>query len=780
MCIVLAYVRHRDDPTKEISTYVLLDNDCTGCFGSREVLDVLAPDRLRPANVTIETINGRVQQMTKATDGLIVRCAEKHAAIYNSIDVQLPTTYCTDALPFGKDEMATVDKLSRWEYLKEVVKTLPEYNENIPFGLMIGGDCVKALEPHQVITSKEDGPFAYRTLLGWCVVGPVDCKSNGGTVQCHFTNMRVDVQDVVTGNQTDHHFSMKPTVKDNAISDALNAMYNIEFHEENSEAKGLSNEDEKFLRILRESVKRSGGHYEVALPFRDIGVEFPNNRSQAMQRLFSVKRKMLRNPQYQQEYTQFVENLLTKGYARKQSSNKATPGKVWYLPHHGVSHSVKKSIRVVFDCSARFQQRCLNDELLQGPDLVNQLVGVLIRFRKEPIAFSADIESMFYQIRVPEEQRSFLRFLWWPGGDLTKPIKEYEMCVHVFGAISSPSCANFVLKQTAIDNGEEFGEDAKLAILRDFYVDDVLKSTNNEETAISLLSRVQSSCKKGGFNLTKVMSNCMAVIDSVSQEKRAPSLQHLTIGKLLPIERALGVTWYIEKDELGFRISIVDTPLTRRNILATISSIYDPLGIVSPFLLRGRKILQEIAADCYSWDDVIKPQQRAAWTTWRDELPLLMELTVKRCYKPSDFGNVIDVSLHHFCDACFVGYGNCSYIRQVNEAKKIHVALVKGKSRVSPLKPTTIPRLELTSAVLSTTVGATEASEIHFPNIKQTYWSDSQICLGYIRNETKRFRLFVANRDSKFNATQTSLNGDISQQQRTLLTMLLVEYLSQM
>ena len=137
-----------------------------------------------------------------------------------------------------------------------------------------------------------------------------------------------------------------------------------------------------------------------------------------------------------------MSSIIAKGLAWKVPSHliPAKTVQVWYIPHHGVYHAKKPNkIRVVFDCSARFGGTSLNDKLLQGPDLTNRLVGVLTRFREEPIAFMGDIDAMFHQVRVPERQRGFLRFLWWPDGDLTQDLEEYQMNVHLFGAVSSPS-----------------------------------------------------------------------------------------------------------------------------------------------------------------------------------------------------------------------------------------------------------------------------------------------------------------------------------------------------
>ena len=148
---------------------------------------------------------------------------------------------------------------------------------------------------------------------------------------------------------------------------------------------------------------------------------------------------------------EFMETLLNKGYARKCDQNSEAKGRTWFLPNLGVYHQSKGKLRVVFDCGAKFNGVSLNEKLLQGPDLTNSLVGVLIRFRTHPIAIMADIEAMLYQVQVPPEQRSFLRFLWWKDGMFYQEPDTFEMNVHIFGVISSPSCSNFALRQAAYD-----------------------------------------------------------------------------------------------------------------------------------------------------------------------------------------------------------------------------------------------------------------------------------------------------------------------------------------
>lgn len=171
--------------------------------------------------------------------------------------------------------------------------------------------------------------------------------------------------------------------------------------------------------------------------------------------------------QYRTEYVSFISEIIEKGYAWKVSAEELPPqeGKVWYLPHHGVCHPKKpSSLRIVFDCSAGYQGESLNDKLLQGPDLSSKLTGVLTRFRKEKVAFLADIEKMFFQVKEKKEDQNFFCFLWWSDGYFTQKPQEYCMAVHLFGVGSSPGCSNFALKRTAKDCEREFGARAAEAL----------------------------------------------------------------------------------------------------------------------------------------------------------------------------------------------------------------------------------------------------------------------------------------------------------------------------
>ena len=159
----------------------------------------------------------------------------------------------------------------------------------------------------------------------------------------------------------------------------------------------------------------------------------------------------------------------------------------------------------MFDCSAEFHGTSFNKELLPGPDLTSQLVGALTRFRTEEVAFMADIEAMFHQVYILEKERGFFRYLWWEAVNLEK--LGYEISVHVFGGTSSPEFCNYALRRAALDNVSSYSKEATNTLLRNFYVDGVLKSVPSVKDALTLIQEVRDLCKRGGFKLKKFISN---------------------------------------------------------------------------------------------------------------------------------------------------------------------------------------------------------------------------------------------------------------------------------
>ena len=235
-------------------------------------------------------------------------------------------------------------------------------------------------------------------------------------------------------------------------------------------------------------------------------------------------------------------------------------------------------------------------------------------------------------------------------------------------------------------------------------------------------------------------------MESIPKSEQASNINWDLPSEPLSIERVLGVQWFVGVDSFGFSIVLKDQPLTRRGVLSTVASIYDPLGFLAPLVLKAKKILQEVCEKGVSWDSLLPDELRPRWEQWKADLLKLQNLRIPRYFIPKMMGKQRTYELHHFADASTFGYGNCSYPRIKDENNQVNVALVIGKSRVAPTKITMIPRLELTAALVSAKVGTKIQEELCYPNLTEFFWTDSKVVLRYIKNEAKRFHTFVANR----------------------------------
>ncbi|KAL2083621.1 hypothetical protein ACEWY4_021394 [Coilia grayii] len=713
---------------KIMQTYALLDPGSSATFCTERLVQKLGLHS-KPTTVFLRTMAHERPVKSTLVSGLEV------SELKSNKFIPLPEVYTQKSMPVTKDNIPTQEDLKKWPYLSGI--QLPQIDSDVE--LLIGMNAANVMEPWQVINSQNDGPYAVRTLLGWVINGPLGGGSRG-----------VDMA-TVTANRI--------SLID--LQELLVSQYNTEFNERVYEEKSeMSVDDKKFLNIANESVRVKKGHYCINLPFKADVITLPNNRVVAEQRLLNLKGKFKRDPNYKKEYTEFLSDVINKGYAEivPPAQVKGPDGNVWYIPHHGVYHPKKRTIRVVFDCGASFQGTSLNSELLQGPHLTNTLIGVLTRFRQEPIAMMADIQAMFHQVKVTESHTDFLRFLWWPQGHVDEAPVEYRMTVHLFGATSSPSIANFALRKTAQDNAHNFSPEVTSTVMENFYVDDCLKSVPTEEKAMELMENLTALCHQGGFHLSKWICNSRAVLAAVPPEDRAKEVKALDLDKdQLPMERALGLQWCVQSDAFKFNITISERAHTRRGILSMVSSIFDPLGFLCPLTLPAKLLLQELCRQSFGWDVPIPNTLSEQWTKWINSLTQIADFKVPRCFKAQDFGELVHSQIHHFSDASELGYGTVSYLRMVNAKGQVHVAFLIAKARVAPLKRQTIPRLELAAAALSVKVDRMLQDELQPITDKSVFWSDSTSVLKYIANDHTRFHTYVANRTSRIReATQIS------------------------
>ena len=622
-----------------------------------------------------------------------------------------------------------VSAFAKFDYLKDVPVSEVE-SSNVD--LIIGTDCPEMFWTLEERRRERGEPIARKTLLGWIILGSPSSQSAADTTR----SCRVQA----TANTT----NVDP------LQHQLERMWAADFVDVKFDEPVMSVNDKTALQQIKSTICFEDGKYCVGMPWKHDPTTFlSDNRQMAESRLRLLKRKLDSCPdRVREDYINTVETYIADGHARLVSSEELKEEHQWFLPHHAVfKRSNPEKCRVVFDCAAQFKGVSLNDALYRGPDFLNNLCGVLMRFRKEPVAVVADIKAMFHQCRVPQNDQRFLRFLWWPKGDTKTPPKVHAMAVHLFGATSSPSVVCYCLRNIADTNGHEFSELAVTALRRSFYMDDMLQSVRTAEEAKALIPEMKELLKRGGFELGKFASTDRHVIESVSACDRAKSLKEFDFDDgTLPQESALGLQWNIEGDFFTYSVSLEDKPDTRRGLLSTTASLFDPLGLVAPVLLVPKLIQQELCRRELTWDEPIPAELVEDIRAWRSDTALLSELKIKRVYQDGaskDYKR----ELHVFCDASESAYGVAVYLKSVGVGHEgVSVTLVVGKARVAPIKSISIPRLELTAATLAAKTSKFVLQELDHSDIEVYFWSDSMTVLHYIRNKATRFKVFVAHR----------------------------------
>lgn len=245
----------------------------------------------------------------------------------------------------------------------------------------------------------------------------------------------------------------------------------------------------------------------------------------------------------------------------------------------------------------------------------------------------------------------------------------------------SPSCCSYALRQTAEDNRAEYDAEVVGMVNHNFYVDDCLVSVDDEQRTIETAAGLRDLLMKGGFKLKKWLSNHPSVLESIPHEERAKQAKGIDLNHdAFPVDRALELSWDVETDCFVYKTVPKKKPLTRRGLLSVVSSIYDPLGFISPYILQAKCILQELCRMKLKWDDPIPELERQEWEKWIDSLQEMSSLSVNRCIKPHDFGPVEDYQLDPFSDASEKAYSAVSHLMMINTEGKVCCSLLMSKS----------------------------------------------------------------------------------------------------
>ena len=509
-------------------------------------------------------------------------------------------------------------------------------------------------------------------------------------------------------------------------------------------------------KILKNTTKLVDNAWETGLLWKDDNVPQIDSRSTALKRLFSVEKKLDRDPAYAVLYYREMQRFLDNGYAVKVSEEVLRP-RTWYLPHFGVTNINKPGkLRLVFDAAAKTSGISLNDQLDPGPDLLQSLPGVLLRFRQYSIAYKADIKDMYLRVQVIEKDRGALRFLW-RGADRKKYADTYEMTCLVFGANSSPSSALYVKDENARSFASEKPK-ASQSITRNFYMDDYLASSKTVEEASEIIQDVIKINNRANFNMHSWASNNGHVLENAFINTNENKEDKTTLCEQGD-QRVLGLFWNTNLDTLSFNVQLDrltsclltgTKKLTKREFLKIIMSVFDPLGLLGLFTLQSRILMQEIWRSGVGWDDEIRDEEQIGWLQWVNNLKNISSCSVPRCITPihQEYSNT---QLHAFCDASLKAYTAVVYARFEMYDKTVHLSLIMAKTGVAPLKPMNVPRLELQAALLGARFINTVSKELEIKINKRFLWTDSMTVMRWIQGEPRTRQIFVAHRLGEIN-----------------------------
>ncbi|XP_053686938.1 uncharacterized protein LOC128736479 [Sabethes cyaneus] len=704
-----------------VSTFAFLDEGSSITLVEQSVADEL-------------DASGPIEPLCLKWTGDVTRCEAESRKVSFKVSgstskkfFNIESARTVSALKLPVQSLNPQDLVQQYPHLKGL--PLSRYENAVP-RVLIGLDQVNLSLPLKCREGRLGEPVATKTRLGWCIYGggsKNNVKFTG--VCCHISDVRKD--------------------KD------LHELVKLHFEVDDIGAKSLAElesvDDMRAKKILADTTKRLGDRFETGLLWRYDQFEFPESYHMALRRLECLEKRMSRDPVLKHNVHQQIQAYQAQGYAHRATEKElmaADPRRSWYLPLGIVTHPKKPGkVRLIWDAAAKVDGISLNSLLLKGPDLLTCLPGILIRFREKPVAVSGDIRQMFHQIRIRPEDRHAQRFLW--RDDTRNNPEVFLMDVATFGSSCSPCSAQFIKNKNAEDFAAEFPRGAE-AVVKCHYVDDYLDCFDTVAEAKQVAAEVKFIHDKGGFDIHGWRSNSPDVLQHLG-ESTVAEVKNLDLDKG---ERVLGMLWLPAEDKLGFstemrkEISAIineDRRPTKRQVLRCVMSLFDPLGLLAIYTVHGKILIQSIWRSGTDWDQEIGEEAFDRWRRWTEYLWQVDNVRLSRCYIGQTLsGSLRSIQLHVLVDASEEAYSAAAYYRFTFADGTIHTTLVAAKAKVAPLKPLSIPRLELKAAVLGARLASFIGDNRTYGIDKRIFWSDSSTVLAWIRSDARRYRQYVS------------------------------------
>ena len=529
-------------------------------------------------------------------------------------------------------------------------------------------------------------------------------------------------------------------------------------------SNNYSLKEERELKLIEEGLEHREDHWVAKYPWVKSPEHLPNNKVAAVQMLKSTERRLMKRPEYAEMYHEQICDMIKRGVARKLTDDEIAEyiGPVFYISHHEVlkPESLSTPCRIVFNSSASFKGHVLNDYWAKGPDLLNNMLGVLLRFRERSVAVTGDIRKMYHSVHVSEIDQHTHRFLW-RDLDTSKEPETYVMTSVSFGDKPAGNIATVALRKTAEKGADEFPEAAKM-IVENTYVDDVLDSHDSIGAAKKITEDANKLLQPGGFEIKEWRFSGCSTDNAI-----APIQALQTTSDAETQQKVLGIEWDPKDDKFMFKVRINFSPkyrkqrtgpdltidnlhsdmpisLTKRMILSQINGIYDPIGLASPFTVKAKILMRKLCiqgCETIGWDDPLPDEMRIEWMTFFQQLFAMETVSFLRCLTPENAMG--DPILILFSDGSELAYGACAYIRWQLSDQTYAARLIAAKSRVAPIRKTSIVRLELNGAVIAKRLAEFVKDESRFEFVKVYYIVDSEIVRAMIQKESYGFNTYA-------------------------------------
>ncbi|OXA50284.1 Pro-Pol polyprotein [Folsomia candida] len=480
------------------------------------------------------------------------------------------------------------------------------------------------------------------------------------------------------------------------------------------------------------------GRYVVRLPWVTEELSLPSNRIVAEKRLVNATKKLDSQNEFKSYDTIFneweKEGII--GVVGKENDNDGH-----FLPHRPVfkPDSLTTPVRPVFDASCRVgKSPSLNHCLEKGPNLLELIPSILIRFRERRVGVLSDIRKAFQMVGVADEDQKFQKFLWWEDKNM-KTMKTYLHKRVVFGL----NCSPFILAAVLDHHLELKSKGEKMIcdlLKKSLYVDNCVMSVNSSEEYFMFKNKSTAILADAKMDLRQCESN----VEVVSESMRT---------------KVLGLNWDKEEDTLYCQLptELSVEVVTKRSVLSLISQIFDPIGFTCPAVLQPKLMLQDSWVEELGWDEKWDSPSSEKYQKWISEVKELGKIHIPRLAFGGGLGGSFQI--HCFCDASKSVYAAVVFAR-VEIKGRVSVHLVVAKSRLAPLdkkksRKVTIPRLELLGCLIGSRLTKTVMDSLTLEVNQIFLWSDSTTALAWIRR-AEDWGTFVGNRSREINCLTKS------------------------